>query len=104
MPKIQQADAPMETKPRVDDKNQNKKPYVFFSHLYFINSPFYCSSTSSSEKSSTYLELDKCPSSKIDYTQIVNSNKKTSKPKSNPPKERENSSDFIDDPDVPPLI
>ncbi|CAF4293976.1 unnamed protein product, partial [Rotaria sordida] len=26
------------------------------------------------------------------------------KPKTNPSKERENSSDFIDNPDVPPLI
>jgi len=60
----------------------------------------------SSTSSSTYLEFDKDPSSTIDYTQIVNQNKKNSqlKTKLNPQKERENSVDFIDDPDVPPLI
>lgn len=59
-----------------------------------------------STSSSTYLELGKDPSSTIDYTQIVNQNKKNSQLKSKPnlSKERENSADFIDNPDVPPLV
>jgi hypothetical protein len=60
----------------------------------------------SSSSSSTYLELGKDPSSTVDYTQIINQNKKNSQLKTKPnlQKERENSTDFIDDPDVPPLI
>ncbi|CAF3727515.1 unnamed protein product [Rotaria sordida] len=89
MPKIKESNTPIETKPQVENKIENKK-----------------TSTSSSEKSSTYLELGKDPTSTVDYTQIVNQNKRNSqlKPKTNPSKERENSSDFIDNPDVPPLI
>ncbi|CAF4247228.1 unnamed protein product [Rotaria magnacalcarata] len=46
------------------------------------------------------------PSTTVDYTQIVSQNKKNSQMKSKPnsQKERANSADFIDDPDVPPLI
>lgn len=71
--------------------------------LHFISSFFFWNF---SKPSSTYLELGKDPSSTIDYTQIVNQNKKNSqlKSKQNSSKERENSADFIDDPDVPPLI
>lgn len=64
-------------------------------------------SASTSTQSSTYLELGKDPSSTVDYTQIVNQNKKNAQTKGKSPlpqKERENSADFIDDPDVPPLI
>ena len=55
---------------------------------------------------STYLELGRDPSSTVDYTQIVSENKKNAqnKNKAMPSKERENSADFIDDPDVPPLM
>ncbi|CAF3496652.1 unnamed protein product [Rotaria sp. Silwood1] len=89
MPKVKESNTSIEIKSQIENKIQDKK-----------------SSTPSSAKSSTYLELGKDPSSTVDYTQIVNQNKKNSqlKPKTNPPKERENSSDFIDDPDVPPLI
>ncbi|CAF0766716.1 unnamed protein product [Rotaria sordida] len=85
MLKVKESNTPIETKPQIENKK---------------------TSTSSSEKSSTYLELGKDPSSTVDYTQIVNQNKRNSqlKPKTNPSKERENSSDFIDNPDVPPLI
>jgi hypothetical protein len=60
----------------------------------------------SSSPSSTYLELGRDPSSSVDYTQIVKQNEKNSQLKRlpKPSKERENSADFIDDPDVPPLI
>lgn len=63
-------------------------------------------SLNSSSSSSTYLELGKDPSLSVDYTQIVKQNEKISQLKRlpNPSKERENSADFIDDPDVPPLI
>ncbi|CAF1052310.1 unnamed protein product [Rotaria sp. Silwood1] len=89
MPKVKESNTSIEIKSQIENKIQDKK-----------------STTPSSAKSSTYLELGKDPSSTVDYTQIVNQNKKNSqlKPKTNPPKERENSSDFIDDPDVPPLI
>jgi len=91
----------IETKSQVVNKTQDKHPYVLFVFSYqFLSLNF------SSTSSSTYLEFDKDPSSTIDYTQIVNQNKKNSqlKTKLNPQKERENSVDFIDDPDVPPLI
>ena len=58
-------------------------------------------------KPSTYLELGKDPSSSVDYTQIVSQNKKNAQTKAKTPlpqKERENSADFVDDPDVPPLL
>jgi len=94
---VKQSNTPIETKSRIE----NKKPYVIFISLFnFILLNF------SSPPSSTYLELGKDPSSTIDYTQIVNQNKKKSQLKSKvpPQKERENSVDFIDNPDVPPLI
>ncbi|CAF3547551.1 unnamed protein product [Rotaria socialis] len=80
MPKLKQSNIKMETKARIE----NNKPST----------------------QSTYLELGKDPSTTVDYTQIVNQNKKSSHMKSKPnsQKERENSADFIDDPDVPPLI
>ncbi len=83
------------------NKTPDKHPYVLF-----VFSSQFLSLNFSSTSSSTYLEFDKDPSSTIDYTQIVNQNKKNSqlKTKLNPQKERENSVDFIDDPDVPPLI
>jgi hypothetical protein len=86
MPKIKSSKSSIEAKSRIENKTQDKN----------VNSP----------PSSTYLELGKDPSSTVDYTQIINQNKKKSqlKPTSNPQKERENSADFIDDPDVPPLI
>ncbi|CAF3359398.1 unnamed protein product [Rotaria socialis] len=72
IPKLKQSNIKMETKARIE----NNKPST----------------------QSTYLELGKDPSATVDYTQIVNQNKKKSQ------KERENSADFIDDLDVPPLI
>ncbi|CAF1387503.1 unnamed protein product [Adineta ricciae] len=64
---------------------------------------------SEEKKSSTpsnYLELDSRPAKSVDYTQIISQNKKNAQLKTRaiPQKERENSANFIDDPDVPPLI
>jgi hypothetical protein len=97
---IKQSNTPIETKSRIENKIAEKKPYVTFIFLFNFILFNYSSS------SSTYLELGKDPSSTVDYTQIVKQNQKTShlKSKTNPQKERENSTDFIDNPDVPPLI
>ena len=60
----------------------------------------------SSSTPSNYLEFDCQPAKSVDYTQIISQNKKNAqlKAKATPEKERENSANFIDDPDVPPLI
>ncbi|CAF0938026.1 unnamed protein product [Adineta steineri] len=86
MPKIhiKNSNISIETKSQKENKTEDKKPST----------------------TSTYLELGKDPSSTVDYTQIVKQNKKNAKLKAKTisPKERENSVDFVDDPDVPPLI
>ncbi len=96
---VKQSNTPIKTKSQTENKISDKKSYVI-SFLYSILF-FYFSSPPS-----TYLELGKDPSSTIDYTQIINQNKKNSQLKTKPnlQKERENSADFIDDPDVPPLL
>lgn len=82
----------------------DQKPYVVF--LYFSLSSHQESSFQSRPSTSTYLELGKDPSTSVDYTQIVKQNQKNSQSKRLPNlgKQRENSADFIDDPDVPPLL
>jgi hypothetical protein len=57
-------------------------------------------------KSSNYLEIGQDASSTVDYKQIVNQNRKNAqlKAKTTLRKERDNSPDFIDDPDVPSLV
>ena len=59
------------------------------------------STNAKKEKKTEYLEVD--DSKKIDFKNIINNKSKTfKKPVKN--KEKENSADFVDDPDVPPLI
>ncbi|UJR37501.1 hypothetical protein I4U23_030204 [Adineta vaga] len=86
MPKVnlKEVQTSNETKSRVEKKIQEKK----------TSTP------------STYLELGRDPATSVDYTQIVSENKKNAqlKTKTIPQKERENSIEFVDDPDVPPLI
>ena len=86
-------------KSRLPIKSRTFSFFLSFALSREPSSPF-------SPSSSTYLELGKDPSSSVDYTQIVKQNQKNSQSKRLPhaPKERENSADFIDDPDVPPLI
>ena len=78
---VKQSSVSVETKTRVQSKAEERTP-------------------------TTYLEIGNEPSSTVDYTQIVNQNKKNAQVKSKgvPQKERENSADFVDDLDVPPLI